>query len=108
MIVSQTLRTSAPARIRSTLMPRFYFHIEDDITHIDHIGVELHDVEAARDEAVRAAGQILRNGAAKSLWSGKPWRMWVTLSPFAAEEPVLVLRFSAEEGPARAFPEDPT
>jgi len=32
---------------------------------------------------VSAAGQILRNGAAKSLWAGKPWRMWVTQSPFA-------------------------
>ena len=77
-------------------MPRFYFHIEDDQTHIDQIGVELPDLPTARDEAVRAAGQILRNGAAKSLWSGKPWRMWVTESPFAAEKPVIVLRFSAE------------
>jgi hypothetical protein len=51
-------------------MPRFYFHIEDDVRHIDHEGVEFPDLEAARDEAVSAAGQILRNGAAKSLWSG--------------------------------------
>jgi hypothetical protein len=29
--------------------------------------VELPDLEAAREEAVSAAGQILRNGAAKSL-----------------------------------------
>ena len=79
-------------------MPRFYFHIEDDQTHIDQIGVELPDLPTARDEAVRAAGQILRNGAAKSLWSGKPWRMWVTLSPFVAEKPLFVIRFSAEEG----------
>jgi hypothetical protein len=63
-------------------MPRFYFHIEDDRTHIDHVGVELSDLQAARDEAVSAAGQILRNGAAKALWSGKPWRMWVTQSPY--------------------------
>jgi hypothetical protein len=63
-------------------MPRYYFHIDDDRTHIDHVGVELLDLKAARDEAVSAAGQILRNGAAKDLWSGKPWRMWVTQSPF--------------------------
>ena len=31
---------------------RFYFHIEDDVRHIDHEGVELPDLEAARDEAV--------------------------------------------------------
>jgi hypothetical protein len=79
-------------------MPRYYFHIEDDRIEIDRIGVELPDLKAAREEAVCAAGQILRNGAAKSLWTEKkPWRMWVTLSPFANEKPLFVLRFSAEE-----------
>jgi hypothetical protein len=48
-------------------MPRYYFHIEDHRTYIDHIGVELPDLAAARDGAVGAAGQILRDGAAKSL-----------------------------------------
>jgi hypothetical protein len=79
----------------SMVMARFYFHIDDDRTHIDRVGVELPDLKAARDEAVSAAGQILRNGAAKNLWSGKPWRMWVTQSPFANEKPLFVLRFSA-------------
>jgi Domain of unknown function (DUF6894) len=78
-------------------MPRYYFHIDDDRTHIDHIGVELPDLTAARDGAVGAAGQILRDGAAKNLWSGKPWRMWVTQSPFANEKPLFVLRSSATE-----------
>jgi ABC-type taurine transport system substrate-binding protein len=78
-------------------MPRFYFHIDDDRTHIDHVGVELPDLQAARDEAVSAAGQILRDGGAKGLWSAKPWRMWVTQSPFAKEKPLFVLRFSAME-----------
>ena len=81
----------------SAVMPRYYFHIEDDRIEIDHIGVELPDLNAAREEAVSAAGQILRNGAAKVLWGGKPWRMWVTRSPFANEKPLFVLRFSAEE-----------
>jgi hypothetical protein len=49
----------------STVMARFYF--QDDRTHIDQIGVELPDLEAARDEAVAAAGEILRNGDAKAL-----------------------------------------
>jgi hypothetical protein len=53
-------------------MPRYYFHIEDDRIEIDQIGVELPDLKAAREEAVSAAGQILRNGAEKVLWSGKP------------------------------------
>jgi hypothetical protein len=78
-------------------MPRYYFHIEDDRTQIDHIGVELPDLEAAREEAVGAAAQLLPNGDAKSLLSGKPWRMWVTQSPFAAEKPLFVLRFSMQQ-----------
>jgi hypothetical protein len=78
-------------------MPRYYFHLEDHRTLIDHIGVELPDLEAARDEAVSAAGEILRNGDTKALWTGKPWRMWVTQSPFANEKPLFVLRFSAAE-----------
>jgi hypothetical protein len=78
-------------------MPQYYFHIEDDRTEVDQIGMELPDLEAARAEAIGAAGELLRDGAAKSLWSGKPWRMWVTLSPFAAEKPLFVIRFSAEE-----------
>jgi hypothetical protein len=76
-------------------MPRFFFHIDDGWTHIDQVGVELPDLETARDEAVSAAGQIVRDGAAKNLWSGKPWRMWVTQSPLATEKPLFVLRFSA-------------
>jgi hypothetical protein len=76
-------------------MPRYYFHIEDHRTYVDHVGVELPDLQAARDEAIGAAGQILRDGAAKNLWGGKPWRMWVTESPFANEKPLFVLRFSA-------------
>ena len=55
-----------PAQM-STVMPRFYFHIDDDRTHIDHVGVELPDLEAARAEAVSAAGQILRRRREKSL-----------------------------------------
>jgi len=78
-------------------MPRYYFHIEDHRTYVDQVGVELPDLQAARDEAIGAAGQILRDGAAKNLWGGKPWRMWVTQSPFANEKPLFVLRFSATE-----------
>jgi hypothetical protein len=78
-------------------MPRYYFHVEDDHTEIDEVGTELPDLEAARSEAVRAAGEILRDGAAKSLWTGKPWRMWVTRSPSPSENELFSLWFSATE-----------
>jgi hypothetical protein len=32
-------------------MARFYFHIEDHRTYVDQVGVELPDLQAARDEA---------------------------------------------------------
>ena len=51
-------------------MPRYYFHIEDHRTYVDQVGVELPDLHAARDEAVSAAGQILRDGAAKIFGAG--------------------------------------
>jgi Domain of unknown function (DUF6894) len=93
--VAERDQRSRQQKWERAVMPRYYFHIEDDRTEIHRIGVELHDLETARDEAVSAAGQILRNGAAKNLWGGKPWRMWVTQSPFANEKPLFVLRFSA-------------
>lgn len=41
-------------------MPTFFFHIRGaGIEAEDYIGMELHDLEAARDEAVRAARDIM-------------------------------------------------
>jgi hypothetical protein len=79
-------------------MPRYYFHIEDDRTEIDRVGVELPDLTGARQEGVRAAGEMLRDGSATTLWSGKPWRMWVTQSPPPAAKTLFSLWFSATEG----------
>ena len=78
-------------------MPRYYFHVEDAHTEIDEVGVELPNLEAARNEAVRTAGEILRDGAAKNLWGGKPWRMWVTQSPSPSETELFSLWFSATQ-----------
>jgi Domain of unknown function (DUF6894) len=85
-------------------MPRYYFHVEDDRTSIDHVGVELSDLTAARHEAVRAAGDMLRDGSAKNLWSGKPWRMWVTQSLAPGGKTLFSLWFSATEGDVRTEP----
>jgi hypothetical protein len=79
-------------------MPRYYFHVEDDRTTFDNVGVELRDIEAAHKEAVTAAGEILRNGAGASLWTGKPWRMWVTDQPDGRGETFFALHFSATQG----------
>ena len=78
-------------------MPRFYFHVEDDRTTLDQEGIVLPDIEAARQEAITAAGEMLRNGSGKVVWGGKPWRMWVTDRPDAKSKPLFTLRFSASE-----------
>jgi len=47
-------------------MPRYFFHLYDDIVLHDEEGIELPDLAAARDEAVRAARELacqeVRNG----------------------------------------------
>jgi hypothetical protein len=52
---------------------------------------------AARDEAVRTSGEILRDGAASHLWSGKPWRMWVTQADGGGKT-LFTLTFHATHG----------
>ncbi len=74
-------------------MPRFYFHVHDGRDVPDPYGVELPDQEAARREAIRAAGEMLRDWSGK-LPIGSEWRMNVT---DGAGHPVLTLRFTTEE-----------
>jgi hypothetical protein len=45
-------------------VPRYFFHIRDgDRFEPDEYGVELRDAEAAHDEALRAAGEMVRDAA---------------------------------------------
>lgn len=57
-------------------MPRFHFNVHDGVSEIDHEGQELPDWEAARLEAVRLSGEIIRNEA-KRVALGEDWRMEV-------------------------------
>jgi hypothetical protein len=74
-------------------MPRFHFHVQDGRDVPDPEGTELPDAEAARREAISAAGEMLRDLDGK-LPIGAEWRMHVTDE---AGHPVPTLRFSAEE-----------
>jgi Domain of unknown function (DUF6894) len=78
-------------------MPRYYFHLKDgQVLHDDH-GLELPDIAAAKNEALRASGDLIRGGprATADLWNGTPWRMWVTDKPNGGKT-IFTLRFSAE------------
>ncbi len=58
-------------------MPRFHFHIFDGREQRDDDGTELPDFEAARVEAIRCAGEILKDQA-HHIALGEEWRMDVT------------------------------
>ncbi|HEV7255253.1 MAG TPA: hypothetical protein VGN97_19370 [Mesorhizobium sp.] len=57
-------------------MPRFFFHVMDGRALIDHEGTEVPDAQAARAEALRTAGEILRSEGT-SHWAGDKWQMTV-------------------------------
>jgi hypothetical protein len=79
-------------------MPLYYFHLENGKAHLDDTGSDLRDLAAARNEALRAGSDLLRGGpsATDSLWTGSPWRMWVTDKPNGEGKIFFTLLFSAE------------
>jgi hypothetical protein len=80
-------------------MPRYYFHVSDsDHSIIDDEGTELPDLQAAHKEAVCASSEMLRDGGAATLWSGTPWRLWVTDHAGGAGKRLFTLQFSATNG----------
>jgi len=80
-------------------MPRYFFHVADnDHPIIDDEGTELPDLQTARKEAVCASAEMLRDGGAAKLWTGTPWRLWVTDHPGGAGKRLFTLQFSASNG----------
>jgi hypothetical protein len=78
-------------------MPRFYFDIADGLAVQDDEGLELEGLNAARIEAVRLSGQLLKNSPDRFLSVGE-WSCTVlnedklvlfVLHFYAAEAPVL-------------------
>ncbi|HEX4737140.1 MAG TPA: hypothetical protein VH331_06225 [Allosphingosinicella sp.] len=46
-------------------MPRFYFHVYNDIVAIDEEGLDLPDVDAAREQALESARELVCEGIHK-------------------------------------------
>jgi uncharacterized protein DUF6894 len=78
-------------------MQRYYFHLENGQILLDEAGVELRDIAAAQNEALRASGDILKSGSRvnAALWNGTPWRLWVTDEPNGEGKTFFTLRLSA-------------
>jgi hypothetical protein len=79
-------------------MPRFYFNVQDGHTSLDDEGQELASLAEARRLAIVHSGEILRDGGSDGLWTGEPWRMWVTDEPAGGGKTLFTLKFSAAEG----------
>jgi hypothetical protein len=74
-------------------MPHYFFHTFNGHSFPDMAGTELPGLEEARRQAVRTAGQIIRDSGSES-WHGPDWHMEVT---DGAGHAMLWLRFSVEE-----------
>lgn len=57
-------------------MPRFFFNVYDGVSSLDDTGSELADRQEARIEAVRLAGEILKDDAQR-IALGEDWRIEV-------------------------------
>ena len=58
-------------------MPRYFFHVEDGVSHADAEGLELRGIEAAREHAVSYFAELLRD-APHNFWKDEDWVMRVT------------------------------
>jgi hypothetical protein len=58
-------------------MPRFFFHTETDVRTTDTEGLEFPGYEEAKHEAIRTAGQMMRD-TPKTFWGSRPWSVSVT------------------------------
>lgn len=58
-------------------MPQYYFHTQDGVFEIDDDGTELKDSKAAKVEAVRLFGSMIKDQPDK-FWSSKFLKLMVT------------------------------
>jgi hypothetical protein len=57
-------------------VPRYYFHVRDGHDILDEDGIELSGPDDAREQAVIAVGEALRD-TGRRFWKEREWRMWV-------------------------------
>ena len=74
-------------------MPRYFFHVYDDVPFPDAEGTECADIYVAQAQAIRMSGEIMRDLGAK-FWNGENWRLEVA---DATGRVLFIVRFSAEE-----------
>ena len=73
-------------------MPRYFFHVHDGREIRDDEGVDLPGVSEARQQAIIASGEMLRDYGTE-FWGGQRWQMYVVDE---VGKTVVRLNFSAE------------
>jgi hypothetical protein len=74
-------------------VPRYFFNVRDGRDIPDTEGTELAGVAEARNQAIVAAGEMIKQDG-NTVWNGKGWRMHVTDE---AGAPVFTLHFAADD-----------
>ena len=61
---------------------RYYIHVKDGQTILDEEGAEFSNLDAVKNNAIRASGEMVRSlNHGENFWSGEPWKLWVTDGP---------------------------
>jgi hypothetical protein len=76
-------------------MPRYFFNVRDGEDGQDTEGTELSNLDEARVQAIRSAGQIISQEW-NTIWNGRGWLMEVSDQ---SGNPLFTLRFSANDQP---------
>jgi hypothetical protein len=74
-------------------LPRYFFNVGDGKDVHDTEGTELAGIAEAREQAILAAGEMIRHDG-HTVWNNSPWIMNVTDETGAA---VFTLRFAADD-----------
>jgi hypothetical protein len=74
-------------------MPRYFFNVYDVSSTLDPSGTVLPDIYTAQEQAMRMAGELLRE-MRSIIWDGVTWKLEVVDE---TGEVLFVLHFSAEE-----------
>lgn len=62
-------------------MARYYFHVLDGTRLIDEQGTELPGIDAAKAEALKLTGVILRDSIHSEIWALQTWTLVVSDGP---------------------------
>jgi uncharacterized protein DUF6894 len=62
-------------------MPRYHFDIPDGKPLVDEHGTELANIDIAKAEAIRLAGEVFRHAKPDDIWALTTWKLVVNDHP---------------------------